>query len=168
VPRANDEPVRVTRLDRSQVAQAVLLLSRVFNESAAELKKELDEAFTSDPYHPVLFAAVAGEKVVGVIACNTGPEYKRSNVFAFNNLAVDPEFRGRGLGQKLVHEAEAFVGKEWMEGRPGTVAVIDGTKKDNPRSRFYEDMAYSAGADPVYRDGQPVLKKRLNVNFRPN
>lgn len=160
------ESIRVSFLKKAQLAQAAVLLAATFNESAKVMTDELSATFTQDPYRPVILAAVEAGKVIGVIECDTGPEYERSNVFAFSKLAIDPEHRGQGIGQKLVEAAEKFVGSEWMKGEPGTVAVIDGTKVENPQSTFYEKMNYTADWPPVMRDGQPVLKKRLNERPR--
>jgi len=159
--------IRVAFLEKAQLAQAAALLGTAFNESAKVMRGELAESFSADPYRPVVLAATEGDKLVGVIECDTGPEFEQRNIYAFSKLAIDPAHRGKGIGQQLVQAAETFVSNAWMKGEPGTVAVIDGTKLDNPKSKFYENMDYAADWPPVLRDGQPILKKKLNVGFCP-
>jgi GNAT superfamily N-acetyltransferase len=161
-------PVTITVLDKTLLPQAAGLLSRAFNEAAEVFKGELEQSLGDSPWKPVVFAALQAGQLVGVIECDTGPEFKQRNIFALSKLAIAPEAQGQGIGHELVKKAEEFVGREWMEGRPGTVAVIDGTKAVNPSSRFYENMDYKADTPAVLRDGQPVLKKRLNDKPRGN
>lgn len=156
------EPVVIKVLDKEHIPQAAGLLSRAFNEAADVFRGELEQILSDNPWKPVVFAAMQAGKLVGVIECDTGPDFKARNIFAFSKLAIDPDARGQGIGHQLVKQAEEFIGREWMEGKPGTLAIIDGTKVDNPRSHFYEDMDYKPDTPAVLRDGQPVLKKRLN------
>lgn len=156
------EPVTITVLDKEHIPQAAGLLSRAFNEAADIFKGELEQALGDNPWHPVVFAALQAGKLVGVIECDTGPDFKARNIFAFSKLAIAPEAQGQGIGQQLVKQAEEFIAHEWMEGKPGTLAIIDGTKVLNPASTFYEKMDYKPDTPAILRDGQPVLKKRLN------
>lgn len=162
------EPVTITVLDKTLVPQAAGLLSRAFNEAADVFKNELEQALSDNPWKPVVFAAMQAGRLVGVIECDTGPDFKARNIFALSKLAIEPEAQGQGIGRELVKKAEEFVGREWMEGKPGTVAVLDGTKAANPASQFYESMDYRPDTPAVVRDGQPVLKKRLNDKPRGN
>ena len=59
--------------------------------------------------HPTTraFLAYAGEKAIGVAVCFLGfSTFAAKPLLNVHDLAVDPEFRGRGVGKLLLSEAE--------------------------------------------------------------
>jgi len=158
------EDFKISFLQAAQKEQAANVLSRAFNMAVSEGMSDLDLKYANDNnIDPVTFTASIGDTVVGVIRCAYQmPDY--SSLFC---LAVDPSYRQQGIGHALTQYAENYISREWMQGKPGIISLIDETKKENPSSMFYEKMGYEPVADEPLHDGCPVLYKSINAGAIP-
>lgn len=149
----------------NQAVEAERMLGRVFNiraDKADIIERAVGVAIESQtykviPYKPVVFVALDGEKVIGSVsyismAAHTGVSMI-DNIpwFTLQNLGVEPAYRQQGIGRKLVQAAENSV-REILRGEEGIIVFVDGTKIDNPRSMYYENMDYTLEQNPPYRE----------------
>ncbi len=147
-------------MERSEEKQVVDLLDRVFG---LEFPGTIEDAFSDDPYRPIYFSAVQDGKVVGTVTCH----FLSEDLGLIGRLAVDPSERGKGIGNALMAHAENFMGNEWMHGKPGTVGLIDETKKTNILSQFYEHMGYAPDNSIPSTPESPYLVKHINNDPKP-
>ncbi|MCC6004078.1 MAG: GNAT family N-acetyltransferase [Thermofilum sp.] len=93
--------------------------------------------------------AVADGKVVGVAEIYTTISRKRGKIGVISFIAVDPEHRGRGVGKRLVLEAERVFREQ------GCGFSAASTRHDNKASiGMFTKMGYS-----VHRRGERVFEE---------
>jgi len=89
-----------------------------------------------------VFVCEFGDQVVGYITTRVDPE---SKIGWIPNLAVLPEYRGRGLGKRLMRTALDYLRDQGM-----ACAKIE-TPEQNPiGSRFYPDVGFREVARQIH------------------
>lgn len=161
----DNKPLKIKFLEAAQGPEAVSLLRQAFNLSERNARNFVDAVLTGNRFRgrKIAFGATLNGKLVGVVACehliganDTGAEIM--------DLAVDEDYRGRGIGPQLMDKAETYIAREWLKGRFGQVRLHDATKRDNPHSQFYEKLGYEIDNNPGrYQSAeQPLMVKALN------
>lgn len=121
----------------------------------ADARAQLPEALSSHPTALVLLA-FAGGQAAGVAVCFFGlSTFEARPLLNIHDLAVVPEFRGKGIGRALLTEAEARARER------GCCKLTLEVQDDNRRARgLYESFGF---ADFVIADSGPTrfLRKRL-------
>lgn len=167
------EPINLTIefLNAAHGEEAARVLSQAFNNDPAKTREFVDEVMVEENRihgRIATFAAMVNGKLAGVIAARKPRDDNPDNVFALTDLAVDPEFSGRGIGHKLLAAAEDFISRDWLKGQFGFARLWDYTKRAKPDSHFYEDAGYvpDETADDLPHE-DPVLIKPLNEQAFP-
>lgn len=110
--------IRATTVRRSDVAAVIDLRHKVLREGRPRDTALFDGDEAADTRH---WIAVDGERTVGVVTVirrdfpdGDGPEWQ------LRGMAVDPDWRGRGVGQQMLVALEADVGEPlWCNARIG-------------------------------------------------
>lgn len=154
--------IGISRLRDWHMKETTALLRRTFNISAQDVRKSMRRA-ADEMAPPAVFVATINGRVVGTVQCH----YYEPGFSAVAWLAVDEACRKNGIGHLLMQQAEFDIAHAALPRRDAAVLLKDGTKKNNPASRFYENMGYVHEAPGVMHDGLPILTKRLkNRPFR--
>lgn len=104
-----------------------------FRDEKTAILKALDYALSSESGRGgFILAGRMGSKLVGLVVMNsTGMSgYIPENVLVY--VAVDPEYRGRGIGRKLIEKA--------LYEAAGDVKLH--VEYDNPAKRLYERIGF--------------------------
>ena len=141
VPMAQHHVAQITELER-------LCFSDPWSENS--VRSELE--------NPLSFwlAAVAGEQVIGYIGSQTAAG--ESDIM---NLAVTPEFRCRGVAQRLVTELSDALRK-----REASALMLEVRVSNHAAIRLYEKMGFiRVGLRPNYyfhpREDALIMRKEL-------
>lgn len=113
--------------------------------------------FTSDVENGLLWVAEIGEAIAGVAAITTDqyPEYVQvgweinERAIVVHRLAVDPDFRGRGVAAALMSQAE-IVGRE----RGIRVMRVDTNTQNQATRKLFPKLGY-------------VCAGEIDLGFRP-
>ncbi|UCH34926.1 MAG: GNAT family N-acetyltransferase [Armatimonadota bacterium] len=109
-----------------------------FHIRAGDSKEALDRKLARDP--DLCLVAELGGRVVGTALGDW--DGRRAWI---NRVAVHPDYQGRGVGQRLMGEAEARLAAFGAQ----RVALL--TTADRPQAiRFYEDAGYEVRRDVAY------------------
>jgi len=96
--------------------------------------------------------AIDGAGLVGMVGANSAPQRKRRHIAEILSLYVKPDYRGQGLGRRLLDEAvrRAFAAPEIRRVR---LQVVAGNQS---AIRLYLAMGFvQTGVEPeAYRDGE--------------
>lgn len=155
--------MKLADFDRTQ-----RLLTGIFNTHTIAVRRHMGASFTKDPHRPTTFIATApGDPAapVGAVQTSWADSWPGMGTgYSLQWLCVRPDWRGCGLGAALVRRVEAHV-LEALHGKPGFIALCDATKRENPRSEFYERLGFSPDHPWPARDrhGDAVLMKKLNA-----
>jgi ribosomal protein S18 acetylase RimI-like enzyme len=122
---------------------------------SADARERLPGALRDHPTALVLLA-FAGREAVGLAVCFFGlSTFEVRPLLNIHDLAVVPEFRGKGIGRALLAEAEARARER------GCCKLTLEVQDDNRRARgLYESFGFT---DFVIADSGPTrfLRKRL-------
>lgn len=141
-----------TRADLDQAAELWRLLQDEHEAMEPRLRRSVDaEMLWREDFvvwvrisgHGIFVAEVEG-RIVGLLTAHPfygAPVYEAVREVHVNELIVLPEFRGRGLGRRLLEEALA-----WARGR-GIKSVRAGVLSHNVEAHRFWD---SVGARPFY------------------
>ena len=118
--------------------------------------------FEADVAARHLWVAVPGEEIAGVAAVTTKQEPEYADVgwdlsepaVVIHRLAVDPEYRGRGIAQALMREAE-------NEARRRRIAVlrVDTNTRNEATQKLFPKLGYELA-------GEIELSFRPGLRFR--
>ncbi len=104
-------------------------------------KKHLDLLLLADPYEPMIdrylpqstvLTARDGERVVGIVAYCPVEE----NTWEIKNLAVEPDWQGKGVGKALVSEVKKRLPK-------GAVLLVGTADTSTGNLTFYEKCGFA-------------------------
>ena len=138
----------------SDAEAIVLLINRAFEvESPFFTTKRIDLAETLDHFKKGTF--ILAEEAGAIAGCNYVELRNDSGYFGL--LSIDPNYQGRGLGRKLVEQAEEFCRRE---GRSVMRIRVLNHRTELPP--FYEKLGYHiAGTEEV----EQVPSARLPYHF---
>jgi predicted N-acetyltransferase YhbS len=148
--------IRIEVLQPEQIAAAVRVLTRAFNETKPSQKKRFTQHLRgSGVQHFHAVVAMRDTRVVGVATMGPGTlnELPASKL---HNLAVDPQWQDKGIGRRMMEYVEDLVSTECLNGKPGFIRLFN----LNPfrGAKFYRSLGY-VPADPDIRD---LMCKPLN------
>ena len=101
-------------------------------------------------------------RVVAVCDVDNRPALKSERPYMCN-LAVDKQWRGKGLAKTLIVECEKIVADEWGKNE----LLLKARKRNNAAIEVYKSLGYkvkSEGYDTSYMDHLVVMKKTFGVN----
>jgi ribosomal protein S18 acetylase RimI-like enzyme len=150
------EPLTLERIDDS-----VGVILRAFDASyEKDARLELGRSLSPHDHfdRPETFVALQDGKVVGTI--QTAQNYAHFDVYSLSWIAVDPAMQGRGVGKSMVRHAEEHIARNILNGKPGTILIVDDTRVKNPGTDYYLRMGYADG--PVTHRGMQVMVKIVN------
>jgi len=109
--------------------------------TAAEFRERWT-AYTADAATNRVLVAVLADRVVGLVATHVTPTLHRpTGVGRITVLVVAPDVQGRGVGARLVAEAEALLRAAGV----GRIELTSGTRR-MAAHRFYERLGYRQDA----------------------
>lgn len=103
-----------------------------------KLEKRLQMIFSHADYHTLI--AVKGQKVVGIIGLTKGYSFEHDDCYIrIAMLVVDEDYRGKGIGRKLIQEAE-----KWTKLQEITIITLNsGNREERKRAHeFYQHLGY--------------------------
>jgi ribosomal protein S18 acetylase RimI-like enzyme len=104
--------------------------------SFAEMQERLN-LISSNSDHRTLVAEIEGE-IVGMVGVGIGYFYEKNGVYGrILALEVDERFRRRGIGKRLIQEAEKWFGDK----RANTVVINSGYHRHQAHD-FYRNVGY--------------------------
>jgi GNAT superfamily N-acetyltransferase len=105
--------------------------------SETDIERLLNESVDQDR-NMVFFGAFEGEKLVGIISMTFAESSYRVSPFAWcDDFYVEKDFRGRGVGTKLL-EAASEIAKE----KECSNILVGAGEKDDEALRFYESHGF--------------------------
>ncbi|HTK84450.1 MAG TPA: GNAT family N-acetyltransferase [Patescibacteria group bacterium] len=161
----DNKPLKIKFLEAAQGPEAVKLLRQAFRLSERNARNFMDAVLAGNRFRgrKIAFGATLNGKLVGMVACER-LICANDNSAEIMDLAVDEDYRGRGIGPQLMDKAETYIAREWLKGRFGSVRLKDATKRDNPHSQFYEKLGYEIDNNPgrLPCGNEPLMVKALN------
>jgi ribosomal protein S18 acetylase RimI-like enzyme len=134
-------------LERPEHQQAVLEMTDAYCQDPMANSRPLTEEVRKGLIaglrdHPaacrLILLGYAGDRPVGIATCFRGfSTFSARPLINVHDLAVIPEYRGRGIGRQLLDAVETRARQ--MGCCKLTLEVLE----DNPASRLYEAMGYS-------------------------
>ena len=107
----------------------------------------LDALATNDPYFLI---AEMEEKVVGFVMYKKGKaDYFDTNIVDFGEvleLFVDPDFRKKGIGEKLVNEVEKFFKEEGL-----AYLKLEASSRNDNAIKFYQEHGFEDHVTVMYK-----------------
>lgn len=125
-------------------ALAILLaqMGSVYKRTAEEIENRIDTFKNSEDQ---LLVAETDNKVVGVIAFGCYDQFRLQGCCChIDTLVIDAPYRGKGVGKKLMAQAEAYAHKRGateIETTSANHRIIDGTHA------FYKALGYKNHID---------------------
>jgi len=111
------------------------------------------------PHTDLPMGAMAGGEPVGLAWAKI--ENPDDDVAHLYQMWVAPEFRGAGIGRRLVNAAI-----NWARDRGVKVMVLDVTCGNVPAARLYESMGFRPVGIPVpLRPGSDLLEQTMELRF---
>lgn len=111
---------------------------------SAEVQKKLAEELKAFPTTICFIARIDGEPA-GVANCFYGfSTFNAAKLINIHDLAVNPKFRGRGIGEALLAEVE----KKAKE--TGCCKVTLEVREDNRAKNLYERFGFEYGDPPMF------------------
>jgi predicted N-acetyltransferase YhbS len=150
--------VSIDLLDPLQIPVAVNVLARAFGETKPGQKANFARHLsTSEDVHFHALAAMHEGKMIGVITMGSStlgdlPAIK------LHNLAVDPDWQGKGIARALMLHAEELVKIECLSGKPGFILTYDGIDIRRGEIGFCRKLGYV----PINPDIRQRVCKPLN------
>lgn len=115
---------------------------------------------TEQDEHVMLVACQSTNgKVVAVCNVDNRPALKLERPYMCN-LAVDKQWRGKGLAKALVVECEKIVTEDWGENK----LLLKARQRNTAALELYKSLGYtveSEGYDTSYMDHLVVMKKTI-------
>lgn len=85
-----------------------------------------------------LFVAAEEESIKGFIMWTQRSGFREKAVLELEQIAVHPDYQGRGIGTQLIEESLPVVEK-WLANRNSSIStIIVGTRVDNEAQRLYK------------------------------
>jgi GNAT superfamily N-acetyltransferase len=117
---------------------ATLLTDEGYPAGVSDLVARIDRFSAPDSH---VLVAEAGDEVIGFIAFHLLPRFETDERFArIVALVVDPGVRARGIGRRLMTEAEAVCTAEGV----GFMEITAGHHRPDAR-KLFESLGYDAG-----------------------
>lgn len=86
----------------------------------------------------MLFCAVKAEQVVGYIMWNQKSGFRQEVVLELEQLAVDPDEQGHGVGTRLIDRSLALVSDLLAENGSRVKHIVVTTRADNQAQQLYK------------------------------
>jgi ribosomal protein S18 acetylase RimI-like enzyme len=153
--------IAIDFLRKEEFEEAVSLSCRAFDDSYdAPAREELTWGPPPHKDATATFAARIGGCLAGIIQTLQNPVH--FDVYSISWVAVDPAQQGKGIGGALVRYAEDYIARIMLEGRPGTILIVDDTRLKNPHLNYYGRLGYADGPLLTHR-GMQVMVKTVNT-----
>jgi len=119
----------------------------------SELKLILSDIL-SNPSIKLFLAVYTDGKLIGLINLHYLPVLRlKGHQVSIEELVVHPDFRGQGVGKKLLHFAQEYAEEKGAVRLEVTIS----NKRESFRRKFYEKNGFEDAGSSVYR-----------INFREN
>ncbi|MEM5003156.1 GNAT family N-acetyltransferase [Priestia megaterium] len=131
--------MEVRKFDIEDVIQLVPLMDQLgYPTSSGKLESRLNNIQSQSNYHTLV--AELNNKIVGMVGLchNLFYEYDSSYV-RIVALVVDANYRRKGIGEKLMHEAE-----KWATRQGASYIILNSGNRAERKAahKFYHDMGY--------------------------
>ena len=129
--------IREARLE--DVSKLVHLYEQLgYPSTKLELEKRLQKIFSHPDYHTLI--ATKEKKVAGIIGLIKGYSFEHDDCYIkIAMLVVDEDHRGKGIGKKLIQEAE-----KWAKLQDITTITLNSGNREERKSahEFYQHLGY--------------------------
>lgn len=149
------KPLTIRPLERGDVVR----ISAAFHDLGWDRPRSQYERYLSEQQEGVrtTFVAFAGGDFAGYVTINRNPTYppfRTDGIPEIQDFNVLPRFRGRGIGTRLMAEAERQVSE-----RSSVVGIGVGMSPDyGAAQRLYASRGYVPDGRGLTSDGRPVRK----------
>lgn len=127
----------IRRVGPQELPEALRFLAMLNPEvEAAELQQRL-ETILSDHSHYQLHAAYGEDLMVGVCGIWVATKIWCGKYLEIDNLVVDPHWRSRGVGSRLMSAMEAIAGRLGCR-----ILVLDSYAANTASHRLYHRLGY--------------------------
>jgi GNAT superfamily N-acetyltransferase len=101
-----------------------------------EMTERLEALLPNEAYS--CFVACVNDQVIGMIGLTKGIYFEKNGCYArISALVVSEEFRGNGIGKKLVR-----YGEEWAKDQGCTAILLNSGKQRTDTHEFYRNLDY--------------------------
>jgi len=115
------------------------------------------------------FVAISGEGVIGYILWIERGGFREESVWELEQIAVDPRFRGVGIGRRLIEESISYL-KAYLENRQPKsklkLILVSSASSNKIARRLYEEVLGAkeeAIIHNLYRDDEVIYIARYHT-----
>ncbi len=132
--------MEVREATMNDITELTALMEHLGYPTTIDNMKKRFSNIRKNPYYHTLLASYEG-KVVGMIGLNKGYYYELDGSYVrIVALVVDPNYRNKGIGNKLVEEAECWARKNGATG----IGLNSGNRPERINAhKFYKNRGYT-------------------------
>lgn len=143
----NEIIIREAKLE--DISELLYLYEQLgYPSTREELEKRLQIIFAHADYQTLV--AIKGHKLVGIIGLIKGYSYEHDVCYIkIAILVVDEDYRGKGIGKKLIQEAE-----KWAKLQDITTITLNSGNREERKSAhdFYQHLGYLPKSIGFFKD----------------
>ncbi len=131
------EGISIRLLQNVDLDRAATLLSTLNPETPFDIVASRLASILKDHPHYQLFGAFTGDTLAGVAGAWIATKIWCGKYLEIDNLVVDPQQRGKGIGSILLRHCEAIARQQGC-----TIIVLDSYTSNHPSHRLYHRMGF--------------------------
>ena len=141
----SDLSLRAATIEDSLVV-ADLMTQINFPNSPEEMKARLEELLNHPDYHAIV--AERNGVVIGMLGLFLGRKFEKKDLFGrILTMAVDKEYRYKGIGGYLMEEAE-----KWLKDKGANLLVIYSGENSSSAHGFYRQQGFQKSGVRFIKD----------------